>query len=101
MAVRLPKNSRSTACIVLTFMCGLSPGNELVQAPPSDDASTRLVDVTEGSLQDGWGKEAVRTLSMYFTADASQPDVTCALNRLRGSEHIHFSCTICGNRRMS
>lgn len=34
-----------------------------------------LVDVAEARLQDGWGRTAVESLSMYYSADASKSDV--------------------------
>jgi hypothetical protein len=34
-----------------------------------------LVDVAEARLQDGWGRTAVQTLSMYYPADGSKSDV--------------------------
>ena len=38
-------------------------------------SGAELVDVTEGSLYDGWGKEAVRSLSIYYSADTSSNNV--------------------------
>jgi hypothetical protein len=35
---------------------------------PSSGSGAELVDVTDGSLYDGWGKEAVRSLSIYYSA---------------------------------
>jgi hypothetical protein len=37
-------------------------------------SGAELIDVTQGSLYDGWGKEAVRSLSIYYSADTSSSD---------------------------
>jgi len=42
---------------------------------PTSGSGAELVDVTEGSLYDGWGKEAVRSLSIYYSADTSSNHV--------------------------
>jgi hypothetical protein len=46
----------------------------LAQAAGADN-SAALVDVTDGTLYDGWGRAAVDTLSMYYSADSSRSDV--------------------------
>ena len=38
-------------------------------------AQANLADVADGVLFDGWGNAAVRSLSMYYSPDASRGDV--------------------------
>jgi hypothetical protein len=42
---------------------------------PAAESSKQLVDVAAGTLFDGWGEAAVRTLSMYYAPDTSKADV--------------------------
>jgi len=50
--------------LYLSVMPGL--GLEASSGARAGEGVARLVDVTEGSLYDGWGREAVRTLTSYY-----------------------------------
>jgi hypothetical protein len=58
----------SLACLCLTLTAG-------AQAAGVNDSSADLVDVTQGTLYDGWGRAAVKSLSTYYGAQSGVSDV--------------------------
>ena len=55
---------------LLVFLClGVWPGlgAEAMSGARTGDDAASLVDVTQGGFYDGWGREAVRTLTSYYS----------------------------------
>jgi RHS repeat-associated protein len=69
-------DKRRLALLAIILVATVFGSGLLIEARQADDEPVqRLVDVTEGSLQDGWGETAVETLSMYYSADSSKSGV--------------------------
>ncbi len=69
-------DKRRLTLLAIILVATVFGGGLLIEARQADDEPVQmLVDVTAGSLQDGWGETAVETLSMYYSADGSKSGV--------------------------
>jgi hypothetical protein len=72
--LRMTVTMGCTAGIIALVSGGVVNAGEAKAERTSDNAK-QLVDVAAGTLFDGWGEAAVRTLSMYYAPDTSKADV--------------------------